>query len=102
MVSTKKVSFNVQYCYMKKIKGIEINPKIMFGKPVIAGTRIPVHLILDLLADGVTRKEIIKDYYPRLTEEDINVALKYGSKILQNEEVKFIERPQNPRFAPLR
>ena len=45
---------------MKKVKGIEINPEIMFGKPVIAGTRIPVYLILDLLAEGITKEEIIK------------------------------------------
>ena len=86
---------------MKKIKGIEINPKIMFGKPVIAGTRIPVYLILDLLADGITRKEIIQDYYPSLTEEDVNAALKYGAKVIQNEEIKFIEKPQAPRIASI-
>ena len=86
---------------MNKITGIEINPKIMFGKPVIAGTRIPVYLILDLLADGVTRKEIVQDYYPNLTEENINAALKYGAKVIQNEEIKFIEKPGKPRIASL-
>lgn len=87
---------------MKKIKGVEINPKIMFGKPVIAGTRIPVYLILDLLADGITTEEILEDYYPSLTKEDINTALRYGAKVLQNEEIRFIERPNNPRIASLR
>ena len=86
---------------MKKIKGIEINPKIMFGKPVIAGTRIPVYLILDLLADGITRKEIIQDYYPSLTEEDVNAALKYGAKVIRNEEIKFVEKPEKSRIASL-
>ena len=86
---------------MKKIKGIEINPKIMFGKPVIAGTRIPVYLILDLFADGITRKEIIQDYYPSLTEEDVNAALKYGAKVIQNEEIKFVEKPEKSRIASL-
>ena len=74
----------------------------MFGKPVIAGTRIPVYLILDLLADGVTTTEILGDYYPSLTKEDINTALRYGAKVLQNEEIRFIERPNIPRIASLR
>ena len=86
---------------MKKVKGIEINPKIMLGKPVIAGTRIPVYLILDLLADGITKEEIIEDYYPSLTENDIRSALKYGAKVIQNEEIKFIEKPQAPRVASI-
>jgi len=86
---------------MKKARGIEINPKIMFGKPVIAGTRIPVYLILDLLADGVTEDEIIKDYYPHLTESDIRAALRYGAKVIQNEEIKFLEKPEKPRHATL-
>ncbi|KKP91871.1 MAG: hypothetical protein UR98_C0038G0005 [Parcubacteria group bacterium GW2011_GWA1_36_12] len=86
---------------MKKVKGIEINPEIMFGKPVIAGTRIPVYLILDLLADGITKEEIIEDYYPSLTEKDIRSALKYGAKVIRNEEIKFVEKPEKSRIASL-
>lgn len=51
-----------------KIKGITIDPKIMVGQPVIAGTRIPVYIILDKLAAGQTVEEILEDY-PRLKKE---------------------------------
>lgn len=52
---------------------IEVNPEILLGKPVIAGTRIPVYLILNLLASGYTVKRII-EAYPSLTREDIAAA----------------------------
>ena len=85
---------------MKKAR-IEINPKIMVGKPVIAGTRIPVYLVLELLADGVGPEEIIKQYYPKLTEADIQAALRYGAKVVEHEEIVFVERKEKPREAHL-
>ena len=65
---------------------IEINPKIMVGKPVIKGTRIPVYLIVKLVAQGLTFKEILEDY-PHLTQEDIKAALEYAGEILNEEKV---------------
>jgi len=65
---------------------IEVNPNILLGKPVIAGTRIPVYLILNLLASGYDFQRIIQAY-PGLTEEDIKAALDYAGKRLQYEEV---------------
>jgi uncharacterized protein (DUF433 family) len=64
---------------------IEINPKKLGGKPVIKGTRIPVYLILDLLANGWTIEEIL-DNYPQLKREDVLEAIKYASMILKEEE----------------
>ena len=55
-------------------KRIEINPKIMVGKPVIKGTRIPVEIILRKLAQNVSMDKILQDY-PRLTSKDIQVIL---------------------------
>lgn len=55
---------------------IEVNPKILAGKPVIKGTRIPVYLILELLAAGYNFKRIMKAY-PALKEEDIRAAVEY-------------------------
>jgi uncharacterized protein (DUF433 family) len=66
---------------------IEINPKVMLGKPVIKGTRIPVYLILELYAGGYSSKKILKAY-PRLTEEDLKAALWYASQTLKNEEIR--------------
>ncbi|OGY24598.1 MAG: hypothetical protein A2Y57_01980 [Candidatus Woykebacteria bacterium RBG_13_40_7b] len=70
-----------------QIGKIEINPKILVGKPVIAGTRVPAHLILNLLAHGYDFERIIKAY-PILEKEDIKAAVEYAEKILRREEVK--------------
>ena len=53
---------------------ITIDPEILAGKPIIKGTRIPVKLILDLLANGWTTEEILENY-PQLKKEDITAAL---------------------------
>ena len=68
------------------MKRIEIDPKKLGGKPVIKGTRIPVYLILEMLASGMDVKEILKEY-PELTEEDIREAIRYASQVLSKEEV---------------
>ena len=65
---------------------IEINPKIMCGKAVIKGTRIPVYLILELLTAGYDFKRII-EAYPDLTEDDIREAIEYAAGIVKGEEV---------------
>jgi len=65
---------------------IEINPKIMMGKPVIKGTRIPVYVILNLLAEGCDFDEIIKEY-PDLTRKDILAALDYAAKVTKFREL---------------
>lgn len=56
----------------------EINPKVMLGKPVIRGTRIPVELIIAKLRDGMTQEDLF-DAYPRLTQIDIDAALESAS-----------------------
>ncbi len=65
---------------------IEINPKIMLGKPVIRGTRIPVEIIVRKLAQKISIAEILRDY-PKLTEQDIQAALAYAAAVLSEEEV---------------
>ena len=62
-----------------------MNPKILGGKPVIKGTRIPVYLILELLSAGYDFKGIITAS-PTLTEEDIKAAVNYAAQIVKNEE----------------
>lgn len=59
---------------MKYTQYITINPKIMAGKPVITGTRIPVDLILKKLAENMDIKEILQEY-PRLKKEAIAAVL---------------------------
>lgn len=64
---------------------VEVNPKILGGKPVIKGTRIPIYLILELLSAGYDFKRII-EAYPTLTEEDVKAAVNYAAQIMKNEE----------------
>lgn len=64
---------------------IEINPKKLGGKPLIKGTRIPVYLILKMLAEGMREEDILKEY-PELEKEDIREAINYASYILSKEE----------------
>src|SRR6516165_3999850 len=70
---------------MAAIERVEINPKVMLGKPVIRGTRIPVELILRKLAEG-SREEDLLDAYPRLTLEDIRAAIAYAADVVAHEE----------------
>lgn len=58
------------------------NPKIMMGKPVIAGTRITVELILEKLAAGETYEQIL-EAHPRLTREAIQAALAFAAQALR-------------------
>lgn len=69
---------------------IEINPRILLGKPVIKGTRIPVYVILDLIAERCTIEEIL-EYYPSLKEEDIIAALQFGAQAARYRELEFAE-----------
>ena len=58
---------------------ITIDSKILVGKPVIKGTRLAVEFIIDLLAQGWTYQEIIRNY-PGITPEDIQACLAYASE----------------------
>jgi uncharacterized protein (DUF433 family) len=69
---------------------IEINPKVMLGKPVIRGTRIPVELILRKLAEGAAESELLESY-PHLTEEDIRAAITYAADTLAHEDMVLAE-----------
>ncbi len=78
-----------------KNKRIEVNPDILLGKPVIAGTRIPVYLILNLLASGYSYERIL-EAYPGLTKEDITAALTYAERLMRYEEVYPLEPAEAP------
>lgn len=73
---------------MKEFKRITFNPNVMGGQACIRGMRIPVSLIVNLVANGMTQDEIIKEY-PDIEPEDIKESLKYASW-LTKEEVHFV------------
>lgn len=66
------------------------NPKIMFGKPVIKGTRVPVELILEKLAQGETI-EYLQKAYPRITRADISACLLFAQHSIKNDVVYVTE-----------
>ena len=59
---------------MKTLDRIEIDTKVCNGKPVIRGTRIPISIILDQVASGISWDELLANY-PELKKEDISVFL---------------------------
>jgi uncharacterized protein (DUF433 family) len=65
---------------------IVANPAVMAGKPVVAGTRLTVELILEELADGMSVDEII-GAHPRLVEQDVRAALRYAADYMRHEDV---------------
>ena len=71
---------------MTVINRIEINPKVMMGKPVIRGTRIAVELILRKLSEGADESGLL-EAYPKLTRGDIQAAIRYAADTLSHEEM---------------
>ena len=69
---------------------IEANPDILYGKPVIKGTRISVDLILEKMSCGESFQEIIQSY-PDLKEDDLYASLAYASSLIRNEVTKPLE-----------
>jgi uncharacterized protein (DUF433 family) len=68
---------------------IKSDPKILFGKPVIKGTRIPVDLILEKLAAGNSPTDLLKAY-PRLTKKAIQACLFFAADNAKHEKVIFV------------
>jgi uncharacterized protein (DUF433 family) len=68
---------------------ISVNPQVMGGKPCIKGTRVAVYMVLELLENDLSFDNIISDYYPQLTKEDITACIEYAKTIVEQEEVHF-------------
>ncbi len=66
---------------------IQVSPQIHFGKPCVAGTRIPVQAVLELVRDGIPAEVIIRDYYPDLETEDIKACVQYAIDVVGCEDV---------------
>jgi uncharacterized protein (DUF433 family) len=69
---------------------IVIDPIILTGKPVVKGTRLAVEFIVDLLAQGWSEGDILRNY-PGLTKDDIQACLHYASAVLHAEKVYPLE-----------
>jgi uncharacterized protein (DUF433 family) len=67
---------------------IAVTPDVHFGKPCVAGTRIPVQSVLELVREGVTFGEITRDYYPDLSGDDIRACNQYAVDVAAVEEIQ--------------
>jgi uncharacterized protein (DUF433 family) len=65
--------------------GVTVDPQVVHGRPVIAGTRVPVETVVGELAGGSSFEEIRQDYH--LTDEQIRAALGYAARMLSSTEV---------------
>ena len=70
---------------------IAVDPGILGGKPCVRGTRIPVTMVLELIEDGLTFQQVVEDYYPQLTDEDIKACLQYARAVVEGEDIHFVD-----------
>ncbi len=72
---------------------IIVDPNIHFGKPCVAGTRIPVQSVLELVREGIPFDKIVQDYYPDLQIEDIRACVQYAIEVLAVEDLHIASVP---------
>ncbi len=70
---------------------IILDPNVHFGKPCIAGTRIKVEDVLELVEEGIPFAEIVGKYYRDLSIDDIKVCVRYALDIITSEEIHIRE-----------
>lgn len=75
------------------IERIAVDPEVHFGKPCVAGTRITVQSVLELLDEDLSFGEIVQDYYPDLTPEDIRACIRYAIALVAAEEIHLTAVP---------
>jgi uncharacterized protein (DUF433 family) len=68
---------------------IEIDPRVCNGRPVLAGTRIPVAVILDHLADGRSVDQI-RELYPEISADQITAAIRFCHSVLEHTELELV------------
>ena len=69
------------------VERITVDSRIHFGKPCVAGTRILVQDVLELLDEGIPFEKIVEDYYPDLTLDDVHACMRYAIALVAAEEV---------------
>ena len=74
---------------MRALTRIEIDPTVCNGRPVIKGTRIPVTVVLDHVAEGLAWNDILQEY-PELSNEDIHAAIEYARRSIESSDLEVI------------
>lgn len=67
---------------------IAVDPRVHFGKPCVAGTRIAVQDVLELVDGDIPFNQIIRDYYPDLTVEDVHACIRYAIALVGAEDIR--------------
>jgi uncharacterized protein (DUF433 family) len=75
------------------IDRITVDPEVHFGKPCVAGTRITVTSVLELLDEDISFDEIIQNYYPDLTFDDIRACVQYAIALVAAEDIHLTAVP---------
>jgi uncharacterized protein (DUF433 family) len=75
------------HCAKPMKERIVIDPHVHFGKPCVAGTRIPVQNVLELIEEGLSFAEITRDYYPQLKADDIQACVQYAREVIAAEDL---------------
>lgn len=84
-----RIGYTTMRIMSRYIDRINVNPKILAGKPVFKGTRIPISIVLTMLRDGASFQKILEEY-PKLTEDDIKAALDYSVFIVDHPDEEYI------------
>ena len=72
---------------------VAVDPQIHFGKPCVAGTRITVQSVLELVREGLAFSEITRDYLPELTVDDVRACVQYAMDVLAVEDIHLTGTP---------
>ena len=70
---------------------ITVQSHIHFGKPCVAGSRITVQSVLELIRENIPSAEIRRDYYPDLSPEDIRACVQYAIDMISSEDLRLAE-----------
>ena len=70
---------------------ISVDPRVHFGKPCVASTRILVQSVLELIREGVTVAEIQGNYFPDLSAADVRACLQYAIDLIALEDIRLVE-----------
>ena len=66
---------------------IAVNPNVHFGRPCVAGTRIPVQDVLEPVAEGIPFADIVRDFYPDIQVEDVRACVRHAAEVMEAEDL---------------
>ena len=72
---------------------ITVDPQVHFGKPCVAGTRVPVQNVLELVREGIGFDTITSDFYRELSVDDIRACVQYAMDVIAAEDLHLSTTP---------